>query len=122
MGRWMMEDGEEPDALCGDCGDGLYAEEVSTEGWERYGALLCTECFSTRITDEADEDPECTTCEGTGITIQTERRCACQPPEGCFYHPDRPVREVLDGDALCQECCDQWAHNEGNWQAQEAGQ
>ena len=28
---------------------------------------------------EEDEAP-CTDCEGTGITIQTERRCACQPP------------------------------------------
>ena len=25
-----------------------------------------------------------------------------------------PVREVLDGDALCQECCDAWARAEGN--------
>lgn len=25
-------------------------------------------------------DPECTDCGGTGITYQTERRCACQGP------------------------------------------
>lgn len=26
-----------------------------------------------------DDEPECTCCGGTGITYQTERRCACQP-------------------------------------------
>jgi hypothetical protein len=25
------------------------------------------------------EDPSCTDCDGTGVTHQTERRCACQP-------------------------------------------
>jgi hypothetical protein len=29
----------------------------------------------------SEDDEPCTCCEGTGITIQTERRCACQPPE-----------------------------------------
>lgn len=33
-------------------------------------------------TDAAqDDDPECTDCGGTGITYQTERRCACQPTD-----------------------------------------
>lgn len=32
-------------------------------------------------THEAEvQDPICTCCGGTGITYQTERRCACQPP------------------------------------------
>ena len=31
------------------------------------------------MTDEEWED-RCTCCDNTGITIQTERRCACQPP------------------------------------------
>jgi hypothetical protein len=31
---------------------------------------------------------------------------------GCIRHPERPIRETLDGDALCQECCDQWARAE----------
>lgn len=26
-----------------------------------------------------DSDPPCTCCGGTGVTYQTERRCACQP-------------------------------------------
>lgn len=30
---------------------------------------------------EDDDDGPCTDCDDTGITIQTERRCACQPPE-----------------------------------------
>lgn len=29
---------------------------------------------------QPDDDPACTDCGGTGITYQTERRCACQPP------------------------------------------
>jgi hypothetical protein len=27
-----------------------------------------------------EDDPECTDCGGSGVTYQTERRCACQPP------------------------------------------
>lgn len=34
--------------------------------------------------------------------------------KGCVSHPDRAIREHLDGDDLCQECCDQWARNEGD--------
>lgn len=33
----------------------------------------------TETPDPAVDDPECTDCGGTGITYQTERRCACQP-------------------------------------------
>jgi hypothetical protein len=32
---------------------------------------------------------------------------------GCRYHPDRPIRETLDGDPLCQECCNAWVRGEG---------
>lgn len=28
--------------------------------------------------EKTQEDPECTGCGGTGVTYQTERRCACQ--------------------------------------------
>lgn len=38
-------------------------------------------------------------------------------PSGCINHPDRPVRENLDGDNLCQECCDAWARAEGDYAA-----
>ncbi len=33
-------------------------------------------------------------------------------PTRCINHPNRPVRENLDGDDLCQECCEQWARAE----------
>ena len=33
-----------------------------------------------RAIPPVDADPICTDCGGTGITYQTERRCACQPP------------------------------------------
>lgn len=34
----------------------------------------------------------------------------------CISHHDRPARDNLDGDDLCQECCDAWARAEGAWQ------
>lgn len=58
---------DRPDALCADCGDGVYAEELSTEGWERYGALLCPECLSTRITDDHDEQDETALSSQAGV-------------------------------------------------------
>ncbi len=33
------------------------------------------------MTTTLDDEGPCTDCDDTGITIQTERRCACQPPE-----------------------------------------
>jgi len=42
--------------------------------------------YSAFANSKNASDPECTCCGGTGITYQTERRCACQPlpppPEG----------------------------------------
>jgi len=33
--------------------------------------------------------------------------------KSCKNHPDKPVRENLDGDDLCQECCNAWVKAEG---------
>lgn len=70
-------------------------------------------------------------CSGCGIeTPDKIRRCECatsclyRRPEkgktdsaakfrGCVNHPDRKIRENLDGDNLCLECCIAWAKNEG---------
>lgn len=43
---------------------------------------------------QPDNDPPCTDCGGTGITYQTERRCACQPsaPDA---QPDGPATIYL---------------------------
>jgi hypothetical protein len=30
----------------------------------------------------------------------------------CINHPEQPMRDFLDGDALCQSCCDAWARGE----------
>ncbi len=119
-------------------------------------------------------DAPCTDCGDTGITIQTERRCACQPPfvqeepadpvatararceaaglvvieprtevewrdwakskwiaisdalltvhslgliapEVCAKCGGTQVRENLDGDDLCQSCCDKWVRGEGDF-------
>jgi hypothetical protein len=35
--------------------------------------------YSAFANSKNASDPECTCCGGTGITYQTERRCACQP-------------------------------------------
>lgn len=40
----------------------------------------------------------------------------------CKNHPDRRVRETLDGDALCQECCDAWVRAEGQHAADVASE
>ena len=41
-----------------------------------------------------DEDPPCTDCDGFGICYQTEKRCACQPPE-----PEEAKMPVVQDDA-----------------------
>lgn len=49
-------DPEEPDALCADCGDDVFAEDRHfVEGFERFGALLCEGCFNERCEEEDDE-------------------------------------------------------------------
>lgn len=52
----MPEEDEEPDAMCADCGEGVFAEDRHfAEGFERFGALLCEGCFNERCEDEDDE-------------------------------------------------------------------
>lgn len=46
--------------------------------------------------------------------LPADHRIHYTPPPGCIHHPDRPVRDTLDGDQLCQECCDAWAKGEGD--------
>lgn len=31
----------------------------------------------------------------------------------CINHPSRKAREILDGEPLCQACCDDWVRSEG---------
>ena len=48
---------DEPDALCADCGDDVFCTDRHfTEGFERFGALLCEGCFNERC--EEDDDGE----------------------------------------------------------------
>lgn len=47
----------EPDALCADCGDDVFCTDRHfTEGFERFGALVCEGCFNERCEDEGDQD------------------------------------------------------------------
>ena len=41
----------------------------------------------------------------------------------CVNHPDRSARETLDGESLCQQCCDEWARGqqETAWEKEERG-
>ncbi len=53
--------------------------------------------------------------------MPTHKLTARQEAEGkpsCIYHPDRPVRANLDGDDLCQGCCDEWVRGEGAAEAE----
>jgi hypothetical protein len=39
-------------------------------------------------------------------------------PETCGgCGKERVIREVLDGDRLCQECCERWAREEADYDA-----
>lgn len=68
-------------------------------------------------------------CAGCGMESPSKiKRCDCATScvyrkdgkpktsaffRGCKHHPDRTIRENLDGDDLCQECCVAWAKGEG---------
>jgi hypothetical protein len=51
------------------------------------------------------------TIAGTLQYVQSIARAALAAT-GC-HHPERPIRDTLDGDPLCQECCNQWVRAEG---------
>lgn len=41
------------DMLCGDCGEGIYAEEShNVECFERFATILCAGCFEDRCEEE----------------------------------------------------------------------
>lgn len=62
---------------------------------------------------EQSDSPKHTVVKSDGIGISDNEK---EAGAHCVNHPDRPVRETLDGDDLCQECCDKWARAEGDWQ------
>ena len=46
--------------------------------------------------------------------VETDPDADCEAGRpACINHPDRPMRENLDGENLCQECCDVWVRGEG---------
>jgi hypothetical protein len=49
------------------------------------------------IDAEVEADPPCTDYGDTGITFQTERRCACQPPLPATEPPGE-VEAITAGD------------------------
>ena len=53
IGRDEYDDGL---TVCPDCGEEVTDAELNVEAWERFGALLCTDCFEARI--ERMEDGE----------------------------------------------------------------
>lgn len=62
-----LEDGDEPDMLCGECGDGIYAEEAHLiEAFERFGTIMCAGCFADACEDDDEDDccPACGACPG----------------------------------------------------------
>lgn len=67
---------------------------------------------------EADDDPACTDCGGTGITYQTERRCACQPSAPDAQSDDDPDCQCgsevtdMDGHTVHDDDCPE------SWQSQ----
>lgn len=60
------------------CGAVLTDEEI------RFYGVSCNDCENRRTWGD-----RCRECDDTGITIQTERRCACQPPQSSMEGVDR---------------------------------
>ncbi len=52
-------------------------------------------------------------CPTTCIYLKSDRSKITTKFKGCINHPKREIRENLDGDNLCVECCIAWAKNEG---------
>ena len=51
------DDFDEPDALCADCGDDVFCTDRHfTEGFERFGAIVCEGCFNERCEEDGDDD------------------------------------------------------------------
>lgn len=84
--------GLELDEVCGiteDAGEcdsstcpGALTEDHDAEDSRETLFRMARAALSSITTTEpgGDEEGPCTDCDDTGITIQTERRCACQPP------------------------------------------
>jgi hypothetical protein len=43
-------------------------------------------------------------------------------PSGCAWCGALPIRDHLDGDDLCQGCCDKWVRGEGDFSQQQSEQ
>lgn len=71
---------------------GVVLQQVGTKVVHVYGEKWFPTLPTSKEAEAVTEDdPVCTDCGGTGITYQTERRCACQPREwryGSMYGPD----------------------------------
>lgn len=96
--------------------------KLRSMGLAQYGTLM--------LLDEYEVAGSGTWLTGLGLEVQRmieAARAEEEKPEHwpdlpaarCVNHPDRTVRDHLDGEDLCQECCDQWARNEGAWQEDE---
>jgi hypothetical protein len=57
VGIWGPEFDDGPDATCTDCDEPVYADDIAVvEGFERFGALLCGECFEARCEEDCEDD------------------------------------------------------------------
>ena len=70
---------------------------------------LCAKVAEAQYSDRGWDAPY----RNAGIGIASAIREHRSAEHGCVNHPTRPVREHLDGDDLCQECCDIWVRGEG---------
>lgn len=66
------------------------------------------------------DDPPCTDCDGTGITFQTERRCACQGPTPAPVVPAEGLERAREDEAkagwvLDMELLKELRSDAGDW-------
>jgi hypothetical protein len=66
-------------------------QEVNARAWVPEAALDLTPQAAL------EDDPPCTCCGGTGVTYQTERRCACQPASDVAGVVWRPIETAPKG-------------------------
>lgn len=74
------------------------------------------DCFWNAAIGAAHEKQDSTVfavvgCIAEGVQAVSNR--LREHGKGCDNCGAKPIRDTLDGDALCQACCDKWARAQG---------
>lgn len=79
--------------------------------WDFSGATVCTWRSSHPIGWDSGAASE---IDGDPVMVESPALYAeIDPPKGCAWCGFPIIRDTLDGDDLCQSCCEKWARGEG---------